>query len=85
MVESTLWEMLKLEVLTNDEEKKKEVETIKSIVRKEKMIVSPNADNHFLLGPTAAFIISNNIFCFSFGIFSNTSISSLNSFLNSVY
>ncbi|MDA1995017.1 MULTISPECIES: hypothetical protein [Bacillus cereus group] len=36
MVESTLWEMLKLEVLTNDEEKKKEVETIKSIVRKEK-------------------------------------------------
>ena len=36
MVESTLWEMLKLEVLTNDEEKKKEVETIKSIVRNEK-------------------------------------------------
>lgn len=36
MVESTLWEMLKLGVLTNDEEKKKEVETIKSIVRKEK-------------------------------------------------
>ncbi|MCU4978336.1 hypothetical protein OB987_11740 [Bacillus cereus] len=36
MVESTLWKMLKLEVLTNDEEKKKEVETIKSIVRKEK-------------------------------------------------
>ncbi|WP_255289005.1 hypothetical protein [Bacillus thuringiensis] len=36
MVESTLWEMLKLEVLTNDEEKKKEVKTIKSIVKKEK-------------------------------------------------
>ena len=36
MVEDTLWEILKLGVLTDDEEKKKDVENIKSIVRKEK-------------------------------------------------
>ncbi|MGH1296380.1 hypothetical protein [Bacillus pretiosus] len=36
MVESALWKMLKLGILTNDEEKKNEVENIKSIVRKEK-------------------------------------------------
>lgn len=84
VLESTLWEMLKLGVLTTDENEKKLVENIKNIVKKEKMIVSPIADNHFLLWPTAAFIISSNISCFSFGIFSNMSISSLNSFLNSV-
>ncbi|MGG5738628.1 hypothetical protein [Bacillus cereus group sp. IBL03679] len=35
-LESTLWEMLKLEVLTTDENEKKVVESIKNIVRKEK-------------------------------------------------
>ncbi|WP_257132370.1 hypothetical protein [Bacillus wiedmannii] len=36
VLESTLWEMLKLEVLTTDENEKKVVESIKNIVRKEK-------------------------------------------------
>ncbi|WP_276308039.1 hypothetical protein [Bacillus toyonensis] len=35
-LESTLWEMLKLEVLTTNEDEKKVVESIKNIVRKEK-------------------------------------------------
>lgn len=36
VLENTLWEMLKLEVLTNDKEQKEVVENIKNIVRKER-------------------------------------------------
>ncbi len=36
VLESTLWEMLKLGVLTTDENEKKLVENIKNIVKKEK-------------------------------------------------
>ncbi|MGE7891531.1 hypothetical protein ACQKN7_29985 [Bacillus cereus] len=36
VLESTLWEMLKLGVLTTDENEKKMVDNIKNIVRKEK-------------------------------------------------
>ncbi|AJG58927.1 hypothetical protein [Bacillus cereus] len=36
VLESTLWEMLKLGVLTKDENEKKMVENIKNIVKKEK-------------------------------------------------
>ncbi|HFK1405485.1 MULTISPECIES: hypothetical protein [Bacillus] len=36
VLENTLWEMLKLEVLTTDDNEKKLVESIKNIVRKEK-------------------------------------------------
>lgn len=48
VLESTLWEMLKLGVLTTDENEKV-VENIK-IELKRKMIVSPIADNHFCYG-----------------------------------
>ncbi|WP_257208229.1 hypothetical protein [Bacillus cereus] len=36
VLESTLWEMLKLGALTKDENEKKMVENIKNIVKKEK-------------------------------------------------
>ncbi|EPY7701397.1 hypothetical protein AB1I92_16180 [Bacillus mobilis] len=36
VLESTLWKMLKLGVLTTDENEKKLVENIKNIVKKEK-------------------------------------------------
>ena len=45
VLESTLWEMLKLGVLTTDENEKIGREYKNRV--KEKMIVSPIADNHF--------------------------------------
>ena len=48
VLESTLWEMLKLGALTTDENEKIGRE-YKKHSKKKKMIVSPIADNHFYI------------------------------------